>query len=304
MGIKEPRRRRNMATNNYLLALIMLLSVAANCVAATANHSLDPSARTVAEGREVRIAVAQSEMKGYILDSNWSVAGGLLLALVDSGVESSRSKAAEKAIMPLRAALTGYDFDSKAQSTAEETFRSLDWFGATAFGFGKVVANAARSAQLDETLGQEMAFIDYEYGMSANFDAVELNINIVIASKHLKPNQTSLSRLNRDNLLYRQWHRVVVPLQGAGKKKEANVLLWSANEGSLAKHALEIALTKSQSMVRRGLLISASDANTLNKGKYTKIAGYGGFLLERGDEGTLIWAFGLDQWVLVTAPIS
>jgi hypothetical protein len=288
-----------------LVLIFALITTAMNSVAAAtenANHGVNPNARSVSGGRELQIVVVQSKLKAYLSESHWA-AKDVPFPKID--LESKWAKDGEKAIEPLRIAMGDLDFDGMARRETEATLRSLDWFGVTKIEFSKVADTVIRSNQLDATIGQEVAFVDYEYGMSPGFDAIHLNVGIAIATKQAAPNKKPESRLSIGNLVYRQWHRVVVPLQGAGKKEAANLALWSANDAALVKEALEIAVTKSQWMINHGLQLSRDEADTLHKKrKWRTVAGYGGYLLEEGDQGTLIWAGGLDQWVLVTAKIE
>ncbi|MES1196399.1 MAG: hypothetical protein ABUL58_05590, partial [Steroidobacter sp.] len=234
-----------------------------------------------------------------------AMGGGLLWALVDAGVEAHRAKVAEETVKPLRDALIGYDFDSVIQQQTKATLAAIDWFMPSDYGFVKEINLDNRSAKLSATASKEMAFVDYEYGMSANFDALELNCRISIANKNVPHDSKPVARLYPDNLAYTQWHKVVVPLNNASKEMPENVSKWSANNAVLTKQGLETALKFVQDMIKRGLLQSAENQKVIEQGKRVVAGGYGGNLIEKTGDTTLLWLpMPNDQWVLVASPVG
>jgi len=288
------------------LNIALLTAIATGCASVPKNHALAPEAHTIEGGREVQISVAQGEIKTNINQSNVAAAagGGLLMALIDAGVEAHRAKVAEEAVKPLRDALVGYDFDARAQASTKATLEEIGWFAPRDYGFVKEINADARSARLDATKSDEMAFVDYEYGMSADFDAVEVNFRVSIANRQTPPKTKPVTRLYAANLVYHQWHKVVIPLNGAAKDKDANVIRWSANGAALTKQALAASLTQAQSMIKRGLTQSAETSLAIPKGARTTAGGYTGSLIEKVGTTTLLWIPIQDQWVLIADPIG
>src|SRR4051812_38476632 len=85
--------------------------IAGGCVAPI-KQILPPESRVVAGGRNQLVTVPQNEIAAGINESNLTAAmgGGLLFALIDAGVNNSRAKKAEAAIVPVRNALVDYAF--------------------------------------------------------------------------------------------------------------------------------------------------------------------------------------------------
>lgn len=79
-----------------------------------ANSKIELTAENTGKIEKTRLisVIAQEEITGEVKESQSAAAmgGGLLFALVDVAVNSSRSKEMEEQITPLKAALTNYDF--------------------------------------------------------------------------------------------------------------------------------------------------------------------------------------------------
>jgi hypothetical protein len=290
---------------NYRIAVCALIALVSGCATLPKNHFLAPDGRTVAGGREVQVSVAQGEIKTNINKSHVAAAmgGGLLGALIDVGVEQHRATVAETEVAPLRNALIGFDYDTEVRSQTKETLTSLDWFGAQTFGFAKEVSPASRRNEVLQANTNQIAFVDYDYGVSVAFDAIELHSRISLANTH-DPETLKGKTARASELPYQQRHKVIVPLQGASTDMDANVQRWSANNGALAKQALEASLQHIQVMMKQGLNQSAEDAGKIPSNQKVTAGSYTGTLIEKTDSATLLWNSVTDEWIMVMAPIG
>jgi hypothetical protein len=286
--------------SSRLLHLVALAFLVSGC-ATTPNHALAPAARTLDGGREVLVTVAQGEIKTNINKSNVAAAGGggLLLALVDVGIEQHRATVAETAVAPLRNALIGFDFDSEVQSQTKATLNSLDWFGAQRFSFAKELTSQSRANDMAHAQTKQVAFFDYDYGVSIDFDAIELHLTVTVADKQAVAQNEAANKLP-----YQQKHKVVIPLRGAAKDKDENVRHWAADNAALAKRALEDSLRDIQGMVKQGLTQSADAVAKMAKSERVTAGAYSGTLIDYSNGATTLWNSVTDEWVMVTSPIG
>jgi len=294
-----------MHSKELAFFLASTLALATSYASTPTNHVLAPDARVVDGGREVQISSAQAEIQTNINTSNVARAtgGGALMALIDAGVEQHRATVAEAAIRPLRDALIGYDFDARVQEATKNTLTSLDWFGATEYGFAQEVTMVTRQHKLDATARNQIVFVDYAYAVSLDFNAIEVSVRFLLVDKPM-PGQKAKSVTRVSDLAYQQWHEVLVPLRDASDDKDANTRRWAADGGALAKLALESGLAQLQTMIKRGLTQSPDDARRNTKGAKVVAGGYAGLLIEKSDAYTMLWNQKRDQWMLVTNPIG
>jgi len=281
--------------NGILVATILGLGMGLAGMAAQAgpaNNFVAEGARNVAGGRTVLVVLPQAEIKSNIVDSKIAMAagGGLLMALIDAGVNSSRAKKAEEAILPVRSALMGFDADTLAVGTTDKALASLEWFGAKPATLSKDVSPAARLAALDAAATPQTAFIQYEYGASPDLAALVVTATIQIAPHETPAGKTPDARLAPKYSVYNQTVRSVVVLPDAAKETGPNAQRWSADNGALARQGLTEAFAQLQSLEARALQVSAEDLDKFKKTKgSTTAGGHSGKLVEQNDSGTLLF---------------
>jgi hypothetical protein len=281
-----------------LCAAIIAAPWGAAAVAAGPSNVLAESARTVAEGRALHILVAQSEIKSDINPSNLAVAtgGGMLGGLLAASQNAKRAKKAEAAIEPLRAALTGFDFDGLALEAGKASVAPVVWFQPSAVSFGKDSSPVGRSATLDKSSSGQTAFVEYTYDVSPDFSSVRVASNIQFANKTMpvgkgvKPE----ARLSPKNLAYTFTITSVVSLDSSSEDINLNAAKWSADGGKLARAALAKGLETIKALTPRALALTAADIKLMS-GKDKPKGGAGGFagrVQESTPAGTLLWTGG------------
>lgn len=248
----------------------------------------------VAGGRSLRVLVAQSEIKSDINPSNVAVAtgGGLLGGLIGAAVDSARAKKAERLITPVRTGLAGVDADALAIETSKTAFANAQWNKAAEPNFSKDSSPAGKSAYLDSNADAETAFVEYSYDISPTFDAVRVVQNIQVAAKSVPSASKPEKRLDAKNLVYSGTVVSVVLLPGATKDEDANAALWAADNGKLAREAIEQAFARLNATSPRLLAMSAQDRDALTRDKKNKwifAGGYRGRPQPTADGATLLW---------------
>lgn len=275
------------AVSRVVLALVFMSLV--GCVTPP-RRALDPADRSPSGGREAVVLVSQGEIHAEINASQVSAAlgGGLLGALIDTSVNQHRTNKAEEALKPLRDALAGYNFDQRALEATRAALANLDWVGAKQVSFSKDVSADNRSACLDKSQAPEVLFATYDYGLTADFGAVEVSVTVTIAPKAVPPGKAAKDRINISNAAYTQEFTAVVPIAGAGKELAGNTALWAADGAKLARVALDSGLARDTLLIQRGLAQTPQDAARVGQGASVNDHGLVGKLIEKDDNGTLM----------------
>jgi hypothetical protein len=214
-----------------------------------------------------------------------------LFALIDAGVNSSRSKKAEEAIQPLRTALAGYDFDGLALQTSKAIAADVPWLGAQTVAFGKDSSIVGRLALLDAAPTEQTAFFEYTYDASADFSAAIVSLSMQFANKTPPPGKKPDVRLAAKYLPYVQTVTCVVPLPAAGDDTAANIQRWTADDGKLARKALDQSLTELHALAVQALSLTVDDAKTMGAKdkKFVTLAGRSGRVQEETTARTLLF---------------
>lgn len=275
-------------------ACVAILWIFSGC-ATQLKQILPPDGRTIDGGRQVLVTVAQSEINASINQSNTTAAtgGGLLFALIDVGINASRAKDAEAAIVPVRDALTDYNFDQKAQGATDKLVQAMPWLSVSHQKFNKDPSNAVFSKALDDSPMPQLLAITYDYLLTPAFDAVKVGGRVSLLSKAIPPEAEPEDRALLRNAIFTRDFVCKVPLVGATKKRAQNTTKWVENGGTLLEASLDMALAKLMTLIKKGMEFTAEQAAALNK-----VGGHVGKVIERDADGTLLQN-NLGQWIYV-----
>lgn len=280
-----------------LAALVISL---AGC-ATQPKQFLAPEGREVAGGRDLLVTVQQSEIIAGIQESNMTAAvgGGLLFALIDAGVNQSRAKKAETAIVPVRDALTDYSFDKKALALSEEIGRSLPWLGVKKTELNKDPSNTRLSGAIDTSPGPQLLTMTYDYALDNNFTVLKVGANMSLLPKALKKGGKPEQRALLVNADFNRRILTIFPLDGGGTKElDQNAAQWAKDGGKEAEAKLDRALAKIGVLTKKALEFTPEQDKALNKTKNQTIQGVVGKVVETDADGTLLRDnFGLWQYV-------
>ncbi len=273
------------------VAVVALLSASG---AAAANHNFVPeAARSIQGGRGLAVVIAQGEIKSDINPSNIAVAagGGLLAALVDAKVNSDRAKRAEAEIVPVRAALTGYDVDSLATGATQAAVAKTAWFQAAPATLTRDSTIAGKVAVLDASTASQVGFFEYTYDLSPDFREIRVAVSMQFANKAVAEGKKPDARIQSGNLAYNQRITCVMSLPSPSKDIHQNAAQWSANDGRLARQALGQAFDEIGILIPRLLEVSEADVKAMGSRskKATTVAGYFGAIQEQTPTETLLF---------------
>ena len=289
-----------------VVAALAIVALVAGC-AAPLKHALDPAGRTVPGGRDVRIVVEQREIQTRIVESNMTAAagGGLLFALIDAGVNEARVNSAEKAVVPLRDAMSGYDFDGKVQDEIKATMARFEWLGIRNVAFSKESNSSSRNEALNATDADQVAFIAYDYVVAADFNSIETTLSIALANKAPPEGQPTDARLKPQNLPYTRVFKSVVPLDSPSKEDAEDVQRWSGDGAKLARGAIDVGIQRVHWMLGRSLEQTPEAAAAVAKAKKGVAGSYAGKLVEKTQYGDLVEVMlPINMWVMAEPPVK
>lgn len=304
--VKNKIKGKNLMSISRLVVVTFSMCVLSGCV--SVKQVLPPEGRQVEGGRNLLVVVPQNEIIAGIQESNISAAagGGLLFVLVDAGVNQSRAKKAEAAIVPVRDALTDYQFDQKALATSAAITQNASWLGIQKSEISKDPSNTRISKAIDESPGPQLLTITYDYLLDNNFQVLKVGANVSLSPKAMpkgrKPEQRPLL-INAD---FTRAIVCVVPLgNSATKELDKNAASWAAEGGKLAEGSIDKALAKLAFLVQKGLERTVDQEKALKSTKTKTIEGHAGKVIETDADGTLLLNnFG--QWIYVfnAAPVG
>ena len=233
--------------------------------------------------------VAQAEIRSDINTSNTAMVagGGLLFALVDAGVNSSRAKKAEAAIQPLREALTGFDFDAAAKSTTTAIMSEIPWLQSQGVTSSKDGSELGLLASLDASPTEQLVTFEYTYSATPDFTHLLVGVNVTIAAKTPAAGVKPADRRKPKQLIYSQRFTATEALFHESKVVEENVKLWAADDARVARSTLNSELADIKLLVVRGLNESEADSAGLAKNRKATEPVDGGVLSTDGTNLTL-----------------
>jgi hypothetical protein len=270
--------------------------------AESADASTASQMSAVEGGRALHVIVSQSEIDSAIIPHTYGAmtGGGLIPGIIDASISASRAKRAEKLITPVREAIVDIDADALALSSAQTAFAETPWFKAnpTAY-FSKDSSVVAMNAVLDGASTDQIAFVQYTYDLTPNFDSVRVVADIIVADKAIPVSAKGKGekRLNWKNLKYTAKVTSIIKLPLADDDRAINAALWSADGGALTRKALAAAFAQLAALTQRTLALTADDMATLNdkSNKPVDIGGYVGRIQTPPTGSTLLWNNGYIQ---------
>jgi hypothetical protein len=264
-------------------------------------HTLPGGQRGIAGGRGLIVTVAQSEIGAGIQPSTISAAtgGGLLVALVDAGINNARAKTAEAAIVPVRDALTDFYFEQRAMAASEALAERAPWLGVTQTQLNKDPSNAAFSKALDAAPNPQQLTTTYDYLLDNNFRMAKLGVTVALLRKSLPKNGKAGDRALLSNAVFARTFVFVVPLRNPTEEMHQNAALWAKDGGKPIEESLNKALQKAVVVMQKAFEHSEAQEQKVKAGKVERLyGGYVGRVIETDADGTLVLGeFG--EWIYV-----
>jgi len=193
------------------------------------------------------VVVAQEELEAVVEKSNvaGAMGGGLLPALIDVAIESSRSKSAEEVVSPLRAHLSEIDFRQELTSEISNQLNN-SWLHVEKVESMSALTQTERKHLFDNRAGNAILLIDAEYKLSPDFMSLHTKANNEIYLKGAKEaiykNKVEISS---DNVV-------------ASSDEEA-ASAWSENDGVKLRAAIHDGIKQLASKIAKAITRPSKD---------------------------------------------
>jgi hypothetical protein len=250
----------------HAIALLPVLLSA--CVGVPAHVYLSQPERDKLASTEVAVPVSQSEIYVYVPPSQIAAAGGggLLLALIDAGVDSVRTSKAEDAVKPLRDSLVDYDFDNTLQADLKDSLGQVAWMHAGDFHVVKTVSNESLDGVLANSKDSAVLFATADYHLSNDANILDITVHASLfpasadlrALKPAKNGRTVTGDLS--NAIYQNTFIYDARLAGTGDDRASNIALLSADHGAALRKEMQLGETKLAQMVATDIQRAETDA--------------------------------------------
>lgn len=274
-----------------VLALV-LSSVPTGAAAKDAPLVLSAADREIADGRTVRVTLAQSRIGTSVeigrVAPNAS-GGGLLGALViysqddrEEVLTDSARLRAEALVHPLHEALAEFDVGALALAATQTALADVAWFRSRDVSMARDASSATVSPD-------QQAFVTYRYDLSPDFTQIRVFAEIAVRRRTRRGDSVTLME---------QRLASIAQLARRSYDPRENVAAWSAEGGEPAKVALRSAFAQFEWLLAKALDLRAPEvAAFADRGREKAFAaGLYGPLVERGrnrPDDVLIWSDGL-----------
>lgn len=222
------------------LTLTLTIALLGSGCTSTHRTAYVPNAAAPLGETQALVAAAHPEIEADINESNITAftGGGLIFALVDAGINTSRSKKAVNRITPLRDALADHEAAVEFADALRSAFEPgapllLKTVDPIAPLSPKELAGKAADMQADAVL-----LLSLQYRLDAGCSRIETQVEARMATpKSAKPLYRNLFATYRD-----------LPTDARGDQ-DSNIALWAADNGALARSALQAAFAELARMV-------------------------------------------------------
>ncbi|MES2488949.1 MAG: hypothetical protein V4607_04090 [Pseudomonadota bacterium] len=273
------------------MSFALLLSGCATAV----YQPLTPTSREQIRSADAVIGVGQQEITAQINQSNITAAtgGGLLFALIDAGINSSRSSTAEDAVRPLRDALLSYNYDDNLRIQMNDQLGTVTGMSIGNARVTKDVTDANYNAVYQASNKDAVLITSVNYSMTADFSALTVNATPLLYPKSsgLKASSglsnADFSSLSIKNAIYRNSISFTSTLPFPSKTLEGNRDLWAANNGQLLIGALNLSADEIASVVSADIQQTAVKGNKPLSGDTFLVSGPGDIQRTRSSIGTI-----------------
>lgn len=218
---------------------------------------------------------------------------GIIGALINTGRESRQEKIQNALVSPIINSLSDVNIDNLALKATASALQQISWLNSGALSGTKDDSVAGENSFMSGNSGDQAVFIHYVYFFDPAFEAFHTKILIEIARKTVPAGGKPEDRFKQRNLAYRQTVDISVPLPGVKKNNDAaNASGWAANNGDLARKAIQSAFESAAIYLPRVLNMTAADLAALYDRKLPKMKydGDWGQKIEDSNDRTVMWA--------------
>lgn len=226
----------------------MALCTLTACATEPAFISLTPELSQRIRSSNGVIVATQKEIIADIDKSNVATytGGGLIPALIDVAIESSRASSAEKSLKPIRDVLVNYEIGSELHRALGTRIEAIPWLQARKIE----VIHDNRSNQIPHLLAANsedaLLVLTPTYVFSSDFSVLrfQTEVRVVPRATHLMPQNAGNDAEKRMTPLYKT---TVIHLEPLTNQKNSTVdaaTAWASEDGKRIKEALQQGTTR------------------------------------------------------------
>jgi len=253
-------------------------------------------AQSKIQSTDVVIGLSQEEIYAEIERSNTSAAvgGGLLFALIDSAIESSRSEDAEALVTPIKNSLIDYNFPSEFETALSTELQRLTWLNNTKYQTRKPYSPNDVDSIVQAASADVLLVFNTSYRFSPGFKSLKVSTAVTGYAKSNEL-QTIAKQSNPDSekpVLYMNSFMYSQPIVGEYTNSEDAVKTWSDNNSERVRAALTEGVTELAKMVATDLEIARAQYKdkSLQVGEGTQVTmdGATGTLVSEDDKRVIL----------------
>jgi hypothetical protein len=240
---------------HLLLACLapFLLPDLATAKTATPKSFVDAKTRDIVGGRKVLVVLASPEIEAGF-DAMTMSPAAIVFGYMGHrwGLDKINRERAERAtprVLPLRAALAGYDFNSRFYDELVPVVQSSSWLRGQ--DYERTASNDPDSLEreLNDSNTRQMYVLSGDWYVDHHRQAICVELTATILVRKIPKGQYSEARLRDDYIPYRQSFRSVVYLPDIEKAAADDLIArWAADDARLARRALDVGLQRVRTM--------------------------------------------------------
>ncbi|MGN6149387.1 MAG: hypothetical protein ACTHPD_12670 [Rhizomicrobium sp.] len=231
-----------MSLRNRRVAILLSAVLLAGCAANVPVHgSLDQSFEGGIASTDIVVPIKQGEIFVFVPDSQIAAAGGggLLLALVDAGVNSVRTSKAEAAVKPLRDSLADFDFDGAIRDNMKSALSQVAWLHVANASVVRDVSPDSLDRDLAHSSASDVVFVNTTYMLSndANLLTVSMSAGLFSKDDAVAPKKAK-QKTSLANSIYHN-HFTFLMTAPKAADRDHYIAEWSAHDGAAMRAALK-----------------------------------------------------------------
>jgi hypothetical protein len=288
-------------TRSWVFAL-MALFVGDRAEARTAqpeNYASEKT-RAIVGGRKLLIMFPQTvlmpttddwDLSGAPLVGLWPYMVAGLAAKVSGSLPSSEQAAGE--ISRLRAALDGHDFDGPMTGGLAPVVSGSNWVRAQDLEVLHAAGLPTLERELNKSNTRQMLVVQPRYYADHRYRNLVVSIDATILVRQIPKGKRSVARLQPDYIPVRQLYRCIVYLPDSeDKDRETNLARWSADQGALARRAIDLGIERTLALLAQNLDATKESAKRYSRRgerKTITMTRMLGWVVERGENLVLFY---------------
>ena len=235
---------------NAVWFVVFTLLGVQECIAKTSTPEryVTEKTRTIEGGRKVLIIMPQPTLGATL---NWvplQVIDHKTFAVFESKIEQERYneqvREAQRFIVPLQTALSGYDFEAKVRGAIEPIVTRSSWLRGQDVEVTYNRNSDYLLMKLNESNTRQMLVVFVEHRCNVSYSAIAISLKATMLVRQIPRGYTSSMRLSASYIPYQVSFNAVVYLKDPDPKNaEVNRDRWAASNATLARRAIDVVLT-------------------------------------------------------------